>query len=128
MNNIYFDNAATTYPLYNIKPLYNNYFYNSNAQYSKGVSVYQLNHNIRNQIKKILNVESGKVIMGGTTSQLIFYLINKYRSYNMCNFHIFHHPYYLHILRSYFSPMYIYYIRIPLLAASCLKPSIVLSQ
>lgn len=92
MNNIYFDNAATTYPLYNIKPLYNNYFYNSNAQYSKGVSVYQLNHCIRNQIKKILNVESGKVIMGGTTSQLIFYLINKYRSYNF-NSYIYVSPF-----------------------------------
>lgn len=66
----YLDHAATSFPIkYFAKdfPVYGN----ANSPHSLGIQANQVLEEARNRIKEGLGVESGKVLVGGTASQLI---------------------------------------------------------
>lgn len=66
----YLDHAATSYPIkYFAKdfPVYGN----ANSLHSLGIQANQALEEARNRIKEGLGVESGKVLVGGTASQLV---------------------------------------------------------
>ena len=66
----YLDHAATSFPIkYFAKdfPVYGN----ANSPHSLGIQANQVLEEARNRIKEGLGVESGKVLVGGTASQLV---------------------------------------------------------
>lgn len=81
----YLDHAATSYPIkYFAKdfPVYGN----ANSPHSLGIQANQVLEEARNRIKEGLGVESGKVLVGGTASQLVDNLM--WRIYSIGNYNI----------------------------------------
>ena len=67
---IYLDNAATTQPHFFAKD-YAQYWANSNSNHTLGLQANQALNEARQRIKDCLGVKSGKVLVGGTASQLV---------------------------------------------------------
>lgn len=81
----YLDHAATSFPIkYFAKdfPVYGN----ANSPHSLGIQANQALEEARNRIKEGLGVKSGKVLVGGTASQLVDNL--KWRIYSLGNYNI----------------------------------------
>lgn len=81
----YLDHAATSFPIkYFAKdfPVYGN----ANSPHSLGIQANQVLEEARNRIKEGLGVESGKVLVGGTASQLVDNLM--WRIYSLGNYNI----------------------------------------
>lgn len=83
----YLDHAATSFPIkYFAKdfPVYGN----ANSPHSLGMQANQALEEARNRIKEGLGVESGKVLVGGTASQLAHYIMDRiellYTNYYIC--------------------------------------------
>lgn len=86
MNNIhYLDHAATSYPT---KYFVKDYYIpgNPNSPHALGLQANQALEEARDRIKKCLGVKSGKVLMGGTASQLVDNLM--WRIYSLGNYSI----------------------------------------
>lgn len=70
MNDIYYlDHAATSFP---IKYFAKDYYVpgNANSNHAFGLQANQVLNEARDRIKKSLGVKNGKVLVGGTASQL----------------------------------------------------------
>lgn len=66
----YLDHAATSFPvLYFAKDYY--IPGNPNSQHSAGLQANQALNEARNRITKVINTSNGKVLIGGTASQLV---------------------------------------------------------
>lgn len=67
---VYLDHASTSYPT---KYFSKDYYVpgNSNSQHSAGLQANQTLNEARQRIMKCLGVKSGKVLAGGTASQLV---------------------------------------------------------
>lgn len=88
MSNIhYLDHASTSYP---IKYFSKDYYIpaNPNSLHALGLQANQALNEARQRIMDCLGVKSGKVIIGGTASQLIHYIMNRiellYTNYYIC--------------------------------------------
>lgn len=71
MSNIhYLDHASTSYPT---KYFAKDYYIpgNSNSQHCAGLQANQALNEARNRITKVINTSNGKVLIGGTASQLV---------------------------------------------------------
>ena len=81
----YLDHAATSFPIkYFAKdfPVYGN----ANSPHSLGIQANQVLEEARNRIKEGLGVKNGKVLVGGTASQLVDNLM--WRIYSLGNYNI----------------------------------------
>ena len=84
---VYLDHAATSYP---IKYFAKDYYIpgNPSSQHSAGIKANQALNEARQRIMDCLGVKSGKVLVGGTASQLIHFIINRiellYTNYYIC--------------------------------------------
>ena len=67
---VYLDNAATTQPKYFAKD-YAQYWVNPNSNHTLGLQANQALNEARQRIMDWLGVRSGKVLVGGTASQLV---------------------------------------------------------
>lgn len=76
---IYLDNAATTKPKFFAKD-YSQYWFNSNTNYA--MTEQMMLDGARETIKDCLGVQTGKVIIGGTSSQLIAFLMMRLKENN----------------------------------------------
>ena len=67
---VYLDHAATSYPT---KYFAKDYYVpgNPNSQHSEGLQSNQTLNEARNRIAKAINTSNGKVLIGGTASQLV---------------------------------------------------------
>lgn len=67
---VYLDHASTSYP---IKYFAKDYYIpgNPNSQHSAGLQANQALNEARNRITKVINTSNGKVLIGGTASQLV---------------------------------------------------------
>ena len=88
MNNIhYLDHAATSYPT---KYFAKDYYIpgNPNSPHALGLQANQALNEARQRIMDCLGVKSGKVLVGGTASQIIHYIMERigllYTSYYIC--------------------------------------------
>lgn len=84
---IYLDHAATSFPIkYFAKdfPIYGN----ANSPHAMGLQANQALNEVRQRIMDCLGVKSGKVLVGGTASQLIHYIMERiellYTNYYIC--------------------------------------------
>lgn len=73
---VYLDHAATSYPT---KYFAKDYYVpgNPNSPHALGRQANQALNEARDRIKKCLGVKSGKVLVGGTASQLIHYIMER---------------------------------------------------
>ena len=84
---VYLDHAATSYPT---KYFAKDYCIpgNPNSPYALGLQANRALNEARDRIKKCLGVRSGKVLVGGTASQLIHYIMDRieflYTNYYIC--------------------------------------------
>ena len=67
---VYLDHSATSYPT---KYFAKDYYVpgNPNSQHSAGLQANQALNEARNRIAKVINTSNGKVLIGGTASQLV---------------------------------------------------------
>lgn len=84
MNYVYLDNAATAPVKFFAKDYY--VFGNANSPHGVGLQANQALSDARDRIKKCLGVKSGKVLVGGTASQLVDNLM--WRIYSLGNYNI----------------------------------------
>lgn len=84
MNYVYLDNAATAPVKFFAKDYY--VFGNANSPHNVGLQANQALNEARDRIKKCLGVKSGKVLVGGTASQLVDNLM--WRIYSLGNYNI----------------------------------------
>lgn len=82
---VYLDHAATSYP---IQYFAKDYYIpgNPNSNHAAGIQANQVLEEARDRIKKCLGVRSGKVLVGGTASQLVDNLM--WRIYSLGNYNI----------------------------------------
>ena len=82
---VYLDHAATSFP---VKYFAKDYYIpgNPNSNHAMGLQANQALNEARDRIKKCLGVKSGKVLVGGTTSQLVDNLM--WRIYSLGNYNI----------------------------------------
>lgn len=85
MNYVYLDNAATAPVKFCTKDYY--VFGNAYSNHAIGLQANQALNEARDRIKKCLGVKSGKVLVGGTASQLVDNLM--WRIYSLGNYNIF---------------------------------------
>ena len=84
---VYLDHAATSYPT---KYFAKDYYIpgNPNSPHALGLQANQALNEARQRIMNCLGVKSGKVLVGGTASQLIHYIMERiellYTSYYIC--------------------------------------------
>ena len=84
---VYLDHAATSYPTkYFAKDYYTPG--NPNSQHNAGIKANEILNEARQRIMDCLGVRSGKVLVGGTASQLVHYIMNRiellYTNYYIC--------------------------------------------
>lgn len=82
---VYLDNAATTKPKFFTKD-YAQYWVNPNSNHALGLQANQAINEARQRIMDCLGVKSGKVLVGGTASQLVDNLM--WRIYSLGNYNI----------------------------------------
>ena len=74
---LYFDYAATTPDYYN-GAQYSGFWPNANSQYETGLASAKILKDIRIEIKKILNIKTGYIIFGPSTSLLTSIIIDRF--------------------------------------------------
>lgn len=84
---VYLDNAASTCPKFHAST-YAHYWANPNSPHKLGLEANRALNEARQRIMDCLGVKSGRVLIGGTASQLIHYIMNRielpYTNYYIC--------------------------------------------
>lgn len=84
---VYLDNAASTCPKFHAST-YAHYWANPNSPHKLGLEANRALNEVRQRIMYCLGVRSGKVLVGGTASQLIHYIMERielpYTNYYIC--------------------------------------------